>query len=98
MNILKKLKIFLLIIRRLILFREQDNFFFLKRLISIKQFKQTVQIVDPLISKNELDRYVNWVFEPQKIFLTNMEERIKVKMRDFEEIIFRLERCSCFMH
>ena len=60
--------------------------------------------MDPLISKKELRRYVTWVFEPKKIFLTvNKEGQLakineNTQMRDFEEIIFRLERCSCFMH
>lgn len=67
-----------------------------QRLISIKQFKQAVQLIDPLISKNELRRYVNWVFEPNKLLLTN--ENRQIQMRDFEEIIHRLEHCSCFMH
>jgi hypothetical protein len=67
-----------------------------QRLISIKQFKQAVQHIDPLISKNELRRYVNWVFEPNKLLLTN--ENRQIQMRDFEEIIHRLEHCSCFMH
>jgi len=67
-----------------------------QRLISIKQFKQAVQLIDPLISKNELRRYVNWVFEPNKLLLTN--ENRQIQMRDFEEIIHRLENCSCFMH
>jgi len=64
-------------------------------LISIKQFKQAVQIVDPLISKKELHRYVNWVFEPKNLPVKINEN---IQMRDFEEIILRLERCSCFMH
>jgi hypothetical protein len=71
-----------------------------QRLISIKQFKQAVQHIDPLISKNELRRYVNWVFEPNKLLLTNenIKSNRQIQMRDFEEIIHRLENCSCFMH
>ncbi|CAF3572514.1 unnamed protein product [Rotaria sordida] len=79
-------------------------------LVSINQFKQAVQLVDPHISKNELERYVNWVFELEKILLTLNQQEIssktneniqlikQLKKRDFEEIILRLERCSCFMH
>lgn len=76
----------------------------------MNQFKRAVQLIDPLISKEELRRYVKWVFEPQKIFITTNKEgtsfkpnqNIKlikqIQTRDFEEIILRLERCSCFMH
>jgi hypothetical protein len=73
---------------------------FFRRLISIKQFKQAVQLVDPLISTDELHRYVNWVFEPKKIFLEGQTMKINEhnQMRDLEEIILRLECCSCFMH
>ena len=77
----------------------------LKRLISIKRFKQAIRLVDPLISKSELHRYVNWVFEPKKVIIMNHREERAAKlnekqtlMRDFEEIIQRLENCSCFMH
>jgi len=72
------------------------------RLVSIKQFKQAVRLVDPLISKIELRRYVNWVFQPKEILLTvNQEGMIsnkEIQSRDFEEILVRLERCACFMH
>ncbi|CAF3458598.1 unnamed protein product [Rotaria sp. Silwood1] len=79
-------------------------------LVSINQFKQVVQLVDPNISKNELQRYVNWVFELEKMSLTLNKEEISsktneniqlikpIQKRNFEEIILRLERCSCFMH
>jgi len=60
-------------------------------LISIKQFQQAIKLVDPMISKNELQRYVNWTFE-----LNSKQERNP--MRDFEKIIDRLENCACFMH
>jgi hypothetical protein len=98
MNILKRLKIYLLNIRKLILLEEKDVLWFLKRLISIKQFKQAVQFVDPLISEKELHRYVNWVFEPKKILSSKINENRQIKMRDYEEIILRLECCACFMH
>ncbi|CAF2969513.1 unnamed protein product [Rotaria sp. Silwood2] len=79
-------------------------------LISINQFKQAVELVDPNISKEELQRYINWVFELEKISLTSNKEAIlsktneniqlikQIQKRDFEEIILRLECCSCFMH
>jgi hypothetical protein len=74
------------------------------RLIKIKEFKQAVQLVDPLISKKELRRYVNWIFEPKMLTMSNKEGILtntiikQTQTRDFEEIILRLERCSCFMH
>lgn len=73
-------------------------FFWFSRLISIKQFKQAVKFVDPLISKEELGRYVDWVFEQNGIEIAINGNNRERKMRDFEEIIYRLECCSCFMH
>ncbi|CAF1087038.1 unnamed protein product [Adineta steineri] len=67
-------------------------------LVSIKQFKRAVQMVDPHISKQELRRYVNWVYELKKINKEEIESYNEMQSRDFEEIILRLERCSCFMH
>ncbi|CAF2119884.1 unnamed protein product [Rotaria magnacalcarata] len=79
-------------------------------LISMNHFKQAVQFVDPHISEKELQRYVNWVFELDNTSVmlnskgisaqTNktIESIKKIQSRDFEEIILRLERCSCFMH
>jgi hypothetical protein len=76
----------------------------------MNQFKRAVQLIDPLISKKELRRYIEWVFEPQKIYITtnnegtslkpyqNIKSIKQIQTRDFEEIILRLERCSCFMH
>lgn len=76
-----------------------------ERLISIKQFQRAVHLVDPLISKRELRRYIKWVFEPKRSLRTilqndEMSSNIDRQnpMRDFDEIIYRLERCSCFMH
>lgn len=64
-----------------------------------------MKIVDPLISKKELRRYVKWVFEPKRSLFIDQDEELPSKMedrqsqmRDFDEIIYRLERCSCFMH
>ena len=60
--------------------------------------------MDPLISRKELRRYVKWVFEPKGSLLADQNEEVRPKMdrqsqmRDFDEIIYRLERCSCFMH
>ncbi|CAF4110686.1 unnamed protein product, partial [Adineta steineri] len=67
-------------------------------LVSIKQFKRAVQMIDPHISKQELRRYVNWVYELKKINKEEIESYNEMQSRDFEEIILRLERCSCFMH
>ncbi|CAF3338072.1 unnamed protein product [Rotaria socialis] len=79
-------------------------------LISMNHFKQAVQFVDPHISEKELQRYANWVFELDNISAMLNSEGIsaqtnktiesikKIQSRDFEEIILRLERCSCFMH
>ncbi|CAF1462249.1 unnamed protein product [Adineta steineri] len=67
-------------------------------LVSIKQFKRAVQMIDPHISKKELRRYVNWVYELKKINKEEIESYNEMQSRDFEEIILRLERCSCFMH
>ena len=75
--------------------------------MSISQFERAVQLVDPHISDEELRRYVNWVFEHEKLLITiNKEETSsktnedmkQMQTRDFEEIVFRLEGCSCFMH
>ncbi|CAF0773440.1 unnamed protein product [Adineta ricciae] len=64
-------------------------------LVSMNQFKQVVQMVDPHISKEELQRYVSWVFNSKKMVFDDNKE---IKSRDFEEILLRLECCSCFMH
>jgi hypothetical protein len=36
--------------------------------------------------------------EPASKTNENIQLIRQIKMRDFEEIIIRLERCSCFMH
>ena len=61
----------------------------------MNQFKQVVQMVDPRISKEELQRYVSWVFDSKKMVFDDNKE---IKSRDFEEVLLRLECCSCFMH
>lgn len=58
----------------------------------------------------ELQRYINWVFELDNVSITlhqqevlsksnkNMESMKSTLKRDFEDIIHRLEHCSCYMH
>ena len=74
------------------------------RLVSINQFKRAVQLVDPAISQDELHRYTHWVFEDVQSTAAENEgsERDQKwkgrRTRDCEEILQRLEHCSCFMH
>lgn len=69
-----------------------------------------MKLIDPHISEKEIQRYVDWVFELDKISMTSNKDVLPLKQnsnfclkkqrkhRDFEEIILRLECCACFMH
>ena len=62
-------------------------------LITVPQFSRAVHMIDPKIDRDELHRYIEWVFMVQ-----NYEPGQQMKPLDLEDLLRRLENCACFQH
>jgi len=57
-------------------------------LVTVSQFCRAIDMIDPTIPSNELQRYVQWIFQSNESKQTI----------DFEDLLRRLENCACFKH
>ena len=62
-------------------------------LITVPQFSRAVHMVDPKIDRDELHRYIEWVF-----MVKNYQPTQQIKPLDLEDLLRRLENCACFQH
>lgn len=62
-------------------------------LIGVPQFSRAVHMVDPHIDRDELHRYIEWVF-----MVKNYQPTQQIKPMDLEDLLRRLENCACFQH
>ncbi len=62
-------------------------------LITVSQFCRTICMIDPKIPQHELHRYIQWVFS-----VKDFHSYEHVKPTDLEDLLRRLENCTCFKH
>lgn len=60
--------------------------------MSINDFKRGIGLVDQNISEQEIDRYIEWVFE------VNKQDQASNKIIDLDECIKKLENCCVYKH